>query len=122
MQGGDLRDWLITVEDHDRFAMADLIEVPGEVVLELGYPGSFHLAIIPMRNPVNNRHRDPGMSGAMRAANKRGPGSRDPSPRADYSVSLLAGVWADVADAGAAVEVRRAESAGRTATAARIER
>jgi hypothetical protein len=54
LHGNNLGHRLVPVEHQHRPATPDVLQVTGEVVLELGDPGSFHVAIIAIsRPPVN---------------------------------------------------------------------
>jgi hypothetical protein len=48
-QGNDLGDRLVAIDDeHALAAVSHLVQVPGEVVLQLGDIGPLHVAIIAM--------------------------------------------------------------------------
>jgi hypothetical protein len=47
-EGDDLRDGLIPVQHQDGLSAPDVIEVAGQVVLELGNLGLLHMAMLAM--------------------------------------------------------------------------
>ncbi len=46
----DLSNGLITIQHEDGFATPDVVNVPREIVLQLGNPGFLHIAIIANTN------------------------------------------------------------------------
>ena len=61
----DRGDWVVSIQDQDRFAPLYLIKKTAQIILSFGYTGLFHMAIIAMSETVVSAFCYPNHRGCM---------------------------------------------------------